>query len=123
MRNTRQPFRPVNSCARARRDMMTMSSDPSHSKTIFASGDVAKKWQRGKAFRDEVNAAANEIMFDLANLGPGNRVLDIAAGTGDQTLMAAQRVGPDRVRISDRSFYKHVELSCRCGERCRPEKR
>lgn len=33
-------------------------------------------------------------MLDLANLRPGNRVLDVAAGTGDQTLMAAQRVGP-----------------------------
>ena len=70
------------------------SSDPNQSKTIFASGDVAKQWQRGKAFRDEVNAAANEIMLDLANLAPGNRVLDVAAGTGDQTLLAARRVGP-----------------------------
>ena len=69
-------------------------SEPSQSKTIFASGDVAKQWQRGKALRDEVNAAANEMMLDLANLGPGSRVLDVAAGTGDQTLLAARRVGP-----------------------------
>jgi ubiquinone/menaquinone biosynthesis C-methylase UbiE len=69
-------------------------SEPNQSKTIFASGDVAKQWQRGKAFRDDVNAGANEIMLDLANLVPGNRVLDVAAGTGDQTLLAAQRVGP-----------------------------
>ena len=33
-------------------------------------------------------------MLDLANLRPGNSVLDVAAGTGDQTLMAAARVGP-----------------------------
>jgi len=38
------------------------SFDPSQSKTIFASGDVAKQWQRGKAHRAEVNAEANEIM-------------------------------------------------------------
>jgi ubiquinone/menaquinone biosynthesis C-methylase UbiE len=33
-------------------------------------------------------------MLDLAEVRPGSRVLDVAAGTGDQTLMAAQRVGP-----------------------------
>ncbi len=33
-------------------------------------------------------------MLDAANLRPGNRVLDVAAGTGDQTLLAARRVGP-----------------------------
>ena len=70
------------------------SSDPSQSKTIFASGDVAKQWQRGKARRDEVNATANEIMLDLANLRTGSRVLDVAAGTGDQTILAARHVGP-----------------------------
>ena len=70
------------------------SSNPSQTKTIFASGDVAKQWQRGKAHRDEVNAQANEMMLDLADLRPGNRVLDVAAGTGDQSLLAARRVGP-----------------------------
>jgi len=34
-------------------------------------------------------------MLDLAGIRPGHRVLDIAAGTGEQTLMAARRVGPD----------------------------
>jgi len=33
-------------------------------------------------------------MLDLAGLQPGHRVLDVAAGTGEQTLMAARRVGP-----------------------------
>jgi ubiquinone/menaquinone biosynthesis C-methylase UbiE len=70
------------------------SSEPNRSKTIFASGDVAKQWQQGKAFRDEVNTASNEKMLDLANLRLGNRVLDVAAGTGNQTLLAARRVGP-----------------------------
>jgi ubiquinone/menaquinone biosynthesis C-methylase UbiE len=34
------------------------------------------------------------MMLDLAEVRTGNRVLDVAAGTGDQTLIAAQRVGP-----------------------------
>jgi SAM-dependent methyltransferase len=38
--------------------------------------------------------AATERMLDLVNLCAGDRVLDVAAGTGDQTLVAARRVGP-----------------------------
>ncbi len=37
---------------------------------------------------------ATEVMLDMANVGPGHRVLDVAAGAGDQTLQAADRVGP-----------------------------
>ena len=33
-------------------------------------------------------------MLDLAGVGVGHRVLDVAAGTGEQTLAAARRVGP-----------------------------
>jgi SAM-dependent methyltransferase len=33
-------------------------------------------------------------MLDLAGIRSGHRVLDVAAGTGEQTLMAARRVGP-----------------------------
>jgi ubiquinone/menaquinone biosynthesis C-methylase UbiE len=33
-------------------------------------------------------------MLDAAGLGAGQRVLDLAAGTGDQTIIAAQRVLP-----------------------------
>ena len=34
------------------------------------------------------------MMLEVASVQPGSRVLDVAAGTGDQTLMAARRVGP-----------------------------
>lgn len=37
---------------------------------------------------------ATERMLDLARVAPGCRVLDVAAGAGDQTLQAAARVGP-----------------------------
>jgi ubiquinone/menaquinone biosynthesis C-methylase UbiE len=33
------------------------------------------------------------MMLDMANLAVGSRVLDVAAGTGDQTILAARRVG------------------------------
>ena len=37
---------------------------------------------------------ATELMLDLAHVGTGGRVLDIASGDGDQSLLAAARVGP-----------------------------
>jgi ubiquinone/menaquinone biosynthesis C-methylase UbiE len=33
-------------------------------------------------------------MLDMASVGAGSRVLDVAAGAGGQTLAAARRVGP-----------------------------
>jgi SAM-dependent methyltransferase len=74
--------------------MTTNLPNPSATGSIFASSEVAEQWQRGKAQRDAINASANAMMLDLANLRSGSRVLDVAAGTGDQTLMAARRVGP-----------------------------
>jgi ubiquinone/menaquinone biosynthesis C-methylase UbiE len=56
--------------------------------------DWAERWMRSQAKRSDVYEAATERMLDLADLRTGNRVLDVAAGTGEQTLLAAQRVGP-----------------------------
>lgn len=39
-------------------------------------------------------ARATEGMLGMAGVGPGSRVLDVAAGAGDQTLAIAERVGP-----------------------------
>jgi len=57
------------------------------------SAEAAQVWKRGAARRAEAVAAATEKMLAAAELRPGMRVLDLAAGTGDQTLLAAQRVG------------------------------
>lgn len=39
-------------------------------------------------------ASTTQTMLDLARIGPGAHVLDVAAGAGDQTLDIARRVGP-----------------------------
>jgi SAM-dependent methyltransferase len=36
---------------------------------------------------------ATKIMLDMARIGPGSRVLDVAAGAGDQTLQVAELIG------------------------------
>lgn len=39
-------------------------------------------------------ARPTDAMLTMARIGPGSRVLDVAAGAGEQTLTIARRVGP-----------------------------
>ena len=56
--------------------------------------EAAEAWNRwGPTIRSWLGPAT-ERMLDLARVGPGDRVLDVAAGAGDQTLTIAERVGP-----------------------------
>lgn len=54
---------------------------------------AAPAWHRWGPFIGEWLDEATEAMLDLAHVGPGSRVIDIAAGSGEQTLRAARRVG------------------------------
>ena len=74
-----------------------MDSIPNHELDhgqMYASEEAAARWVQTRARRDERFHEATEIMLNLANVQVGNRLLDVAAGTGDQTLLAARRVGP-----------------------------
>jgi SAM-dependent methyltransferase len=64
--------------------------------------EAAAAWHRwGPALRRWLGPATSD-MLDMAGIGPGQRVLDVAAGAGDQTLMIAERVGPTgRVLATD----------------------
>ena len=68
--------------------------DPSKSGGAWASGDAATGWKRGAAARGRALGPLTELMLDLAGVTVGSRVLDVGAGTGDQTLLAARRIGP-----------------------------
>jgi len=55
---------------------------------------AAEAWHRwGPTLRTWLGPAT-ERMLDLAGVASGCRVLDVAAGAGDQTLQTAARVGP-----------------------------
>lgn len=56
---------------------------------------AAEPWYRWGPALEQWLGEATELMLDLAGIGPGSRVLDVAAGTGGQTLAAARRAGPD----------------------------
>ena len=42
--------------------------------------ESADWWSAGQARRQQVYGAATEMMLELANVKPGSRVLDVAAG-------------------------------------------
>lgn len=56
---------------------------------------AASGWNAHTAQLREWLQPATEAMLEMAGVRRGARVLDVAAGAGDQTLDIAQRVGPD----------------------------
>jgi len=71
-----------------------VSSKSSDLSETYLSSDRADAWQRESQRRKESSGAATEMLLKLADLRTGDRVLEVAAGTGDQALMISQRVGP-----------------------------
>ncbi len=55
--------------------------------------EAAKAWNDWGALLRKWLGPATEEMLDMAGVTMGSRVLDVAAGAGDQTLQAAERVG------------------------------
>ncbi len=55
---------------------------------------AAEAWHRWGPALEKWLGPATEEMLNLANVKPGSRVLDVAAGAGGQSLAVARRVGP-----------------------------
>jgi SAM-dependent methyltransferase len=63
---------------------------------------AAEAWHRWGPTLNRWLGPATELMLDLARIAPGQRVLDVAAGAGEQTLAIAGRLGPSgRVLATD----------------------
>jgi ubiquinone/menaquinone biosynthesis C-methylase UbiE len=62
---------------------------------VWSSSEAAEHWQQDLERRRQDMAEATERMLEGAGLKPGDHVLDIAAGTGDQSVLAARVVGPN----------------------------
>ena len=63
---------------------------------------AAAAWYGWGAVIDTWLGEATDVMLDLAQVGPGSTVLDVAAGAGGQSIAAARRVGPTgRVLATD----------------------
>lgn len=56
--------------------------------------EAAEPWYRWGPTISEWLGPATELMLDMAGITTGDRVLDVAAGAGEQTIRIARRVGP-----------------------------
>ncbi len=56
---------------------------------------AAEAWHRWNPTLKTWLGPATELMLDMAQVKRGHRVLDIAAGAGEQSITAAKRVGPE----------------------------
>jgi ubiquinone/menaquinone biosynthesis C-methylase UbiE len=55
--------------------------------------EAAERWHDWGPTLEEWLGEATEAMLEMAGVGAGSRVLDVAAGAGGQTIAAARRVG------------------------------
>jgi len=69
--------------------------DPIHYKqtTLQQWESAAEPWHRWGSLLSEWLRKPTEMMLDMAKIGEGCNVLDVAAGAGDQTLFVADRIG------------------------------
>lgn len=61
---------------------------------------VAAAWDRWTPTISAWLGPVTQVMLELAQLQPGDRVLDVAAGAGEPGLSAAERVGPTGAVLS-----------------------
>ena len=62
--------------------------------TLEQWNQAAEAWDRWGSLLSHWLGPATEIMLDMAGITKGSRLLDVAAGAGEQSLAAARRVGP-----------------------------
>ena len=55
---------------------------------------AAEAWDRWSPLLSRWLGSATDMMLDMTHVQRGSRVLDVAAGAGEQTLTAARRTGP-----------------------------
>jgi predicted methyltransferase len=69
---------------------------------------AAEAWHRWAPTLKSWLGTATDRMLDLAGVTSGARVLDVAAGAGDQTLHIARRVGPGGTLFPYTTLFRSV---------------
>ena len=73
-------------------------------------------WARWEPVLARWMAPATEAMLEMTRVGAGSRVLDLACGAGNQTLLTAERVGADGVVVASdiaQVMLDHVDARAR----------
>src|SRR4051794_25185377 len=55
---------------------------------------AAEAWYRWSPTLNDWLGKATDRMLDMTGISPGQKVLDVAAGAGEQSIAAAKKVGP-----------------------------
>ena len=74
--------------------MQAMVDERSKSELRSTWESAAPGWAKWEQKFSAGLAEVTDILIEMADIRPGQRVLDLACGAGSQTLLAAKRVGP-----------------------------
>jgi SAM-dependent methyltransferase len=77
--------------------------------------DAAGAWHRWDPVFDRWLGPATELMLDLAGVGAGTRVIDIAAGSGGQSVVAARRGATVLATDISRNILDEAEAAARAA--------
>jgi ubiquinone/menaquinone biosynthesis C-methylase UbiE len=77
---------------------------------------AAKAWHRWGPTLNQWLGESTEVMLKMADIGPGQRILDVAAGAGEQTLVAAKRIGATGSILATDISSNILELAQKAAE-------
>lgn len=78
------------------------SMDEMTSRELQSWTSVAPGWRKHGGRLREASGPVSQALLDRAGIKPGDTVLDVACGTGEPAIPAAERVGPTgRVLATD----------------------
>jgi ubiquinone/menaquinone biosynthesis C-methylase UbiE len=83
---------------------------------LWNSEKVVEAWRRETVQRAQMMEKATERMLQVANVKTGGKVLDIAAGIGDQSFLASRLVGPEGSVVATDISKNMIEIASKLAK-------